>query len=182
MARQGVDPEEALKLARLIEELGRVDLDKIKVEALSPLELLAHELETNGKFQRRVAGAKKPKPRRKIHWSTARARRRKYQRDYYHSVLKPATLRKRASMLRTPEGWWEHQTHLWRVRKQEYTITREEFLEIVWPALGGEVPVFHRYNPNLPFSLDNLVVYKNRSKQVLFDGKEYELKRLGYVL
>ena len=182
MGRDRVDPKQALELAELIEKLSSVDLDKIKIEAMSPLEQMAHELETSGKFQRAVAGAKKPKSRRKIHWSTARARARKRQRDYYHRVIKPATLRKRAAMLRTPEGWWEHQTALWRARKEPYTITKEEFLEVVWPALGGEVPVFHRYNPGLPFSLDNLIVYKNRSKQVLFDGKEYELKRLGYIL
>lgn len=179
MGKDRVTPDEALRLSQLIEQLGRVDLDQIKLDSMMPFEQMAEKIGNDQKFKRKLAGAGKPK---KPHWRTVRARKKKARAKYYHTRGKAATQRKKANLLRTPEGWWTYQTSVWQRKKVPYTITREEFLEVLWPALGGEIPVFMRYDSTRPYSLENALVYKNNTKQVIFDGMEWSLKQQGYIL
>ena len=180
--------QQALELEALLRKIGKVDLDKVQeVERsqLPQMEQLIISLEEGGDFIRKMkdrTGVGRTRSTPKVHHSTLRARRRKKYRDYYHTKGRVLRRQATAKLLSTPEGWWKHITQKWREKGVEVLMTEEEWLTVVWPTLEGNVPVITRYNPGLPISLDNLLVYKSNSRTVLFDGKEWKLKELGYIL
>lgn len=177
-----ISPEDALEMARVLEQIQRIDLDKVAEEreqAKAPLDRLVEDLKA-GRDMKRALVRKTARPKR-LHWSQKRNRRRRYERTRYHEVLKPKRKAELAVKLKTSEGWWEVATKSWRRMKVEVLLTREEF-EVMAPSWleKGRVPIFVRYDASKPVSLDNLMVRDNETREVLWDGKEWLLSKLGY--
>jgi hypothetical protein len=178
--KRGMTPEEAMEYADLIRKLNAIDLDKVQDEkraALSPMERLVADLGENKDVARRLKGKRK-----KTHWKKAKRLKREYDRTRYREVLKPQRKKELAEKLTTAEGWWEYLNRNWRWLKTPVTMTQEEWTEVVWPRLNGRVPVFFRYNTKEPISLANIVVKCTETREVMFDGQEWDMIRMGYVL
>ena len=174
---KGLDPSYVTELNDLMQQIGNIDLEKVKLERedkMLPMEKLVADLKRDGKVSRII---KRRSPVKKLHWKT----KRKKRREYYHSVMKVKRISKNAVLLSTPEGWWEYLTTSWKRKKIPVDMTEEEWLEVVWPTLKGRVPLFARYDTNRGIALDNIYVRDNRNLKVLFDGKEHLLKTLGYT-
>lgn len=192
--------EDVTALNRLFDQLDRInvaELDKVKEDALSPMDRMVEELKKNKSVTRRVKGAQLKK--RIVHSETCsgeaggcrgncgsrhwKAAQRK-RREYYQSTTKHKRVIKKGELLATgAEGWWEHIRGHWWQKGYEVTLTKEEWIEEVWPALKGRVPVIRRYNTNGPISLENIyVVESGTQKTVLFDGKEEAMRKAGYIL
>lgn len=186
--RKEVSVEDVLTIEEMLRKISSVDLDMVQQAEraqLPQMEQLILSLEEGGDIVRKMKdrtgnGRKRSTP--KEHHNTRIARRRRKDREYYHSTKKHQRKKALAAQLRTPEGWWAHINKLWRQSKVPVQLTLEEWVSVVWPALDGNVPVITRYNPGLPIQLDNLLIYKSNTRDVLFDGKEYHLRTLGFIL
>jgi hypothetical protein len=176
--KESLDPREALDAAELVNKIGRIDLDALlrrEKAKLTPMEQLAEAVAEGVEIKRRKHKAKKQ------HWRTAQRKRK----VYYRTVYAPHLKKKQAELLRKgAEGWYTYLTAGWRRRKVEVDLTLEEFTTVVWPALGGRIPIFYRYDTTKPLSLSNIWVEESesREKRVLFDGMEHTLKASGYSL
>lgn len=176
-------PEELVELSRLWQKIEQITPEElaeaVQAEALPPIEQLAEDLKNAKAVTRKVKGAGRPKAK-KQHWKTT-ARKRK---EYYQSTVKYKRLIKKGELLSTgPEGWWEHIRGHWYQKGYEVHLTKQEWIDIVWPTLGGKVPVIRRYVTAEPISLENIyVVESGTQNNVLFDGKEWRLRKDGYIL
>lgn len=172
-------PEDVLELLRTLEKINDINLDRLsteKFEALRPVDQLVETLKRD-KTLRRGPKDRSMGTRKKVHWKT---KRRKW-REQYHRNGKRYRLAKIEKQLSSPEGWYEYLIFEWKKDKVDF-FTREEWLEVIWPALGGKVPYFNRYDTKKGFTLDNVVVYETGTRKVLFDGKEHLLRKMGYIL
>lgn len=187
--KREIAPAEALLLAEIFEKLSREDLPQT---AVTPMEEMIRELkEELPELQKYVRKKDKKKHSASCsgkcrgscgarHWKT----RRKLQREAYRERGRAARRIRKAELLaKGAEGWWIHQRKMWWQKKVPVTLSKEEFVGIVYPTFNGEVPVFKRYSTSKPVSLDNLLVTAAGStRKVLFDGKEYSLRAAGYIL
>lgn len=177
--------QEDLDYAALMSSLESLDVSK----AMTSQQKFLEELKENGSIKAKLRKPKvQPKPKPKVHWAVKRARRR------------AARARAYGSEKRSNKVWWEgvledpDQPKAWytwlsknstRSRDQKrkgWEITLEEFREHVYPALKGSVPVISRYDLSLGWTLDNTLWVDTATKQVLFCGKEFTLRSLGYIL
>ena len=174
------------ELSRLIEEVSAVDLDKLKVEKMGPVEKYFTQREKDylaGRIRSKVKPDKrKPENRRKMHWKT-RAKKRK---EYYKQVAYPRYLRK-MSQLQAEKGWYDIMKRGWENWGWKCNITREEWDTYVEPLLDGRVPYTERYNTSDPvITLQGIMIFDKQStgrlRKPLFDGSEWYLKQLGYTL
>ena len=179
--------EDVLGLNELYNKLEKIqeeDLQKLSQmeslgsQSLSSMEKMVEELKKSQSVTRKVKGAQLKK--KKVHWKTAQRKRR----EYYQSTAKHRRIIKKGELLSTgAEGWWEHIRGHWYQKGYAVELTKEEWTEIIWPALGGRIPVFRRYNTNAPISLENIyIVESGTQKTVLFDGKEHKMRELGLIL
>lgn len=194
MPRKQISPEEALEASKLLDKIMGIDLDRMeveKLEALRPVDRLVEELRRDGKLRSGPKGrGLKPKDKRKHsptcsgkcrgncgsrHW---RVRRRR-EREYYHAKTRAKRIDGKIKLLSTPEGWYAWVTKKWKGVEH---FTLEEWLGVIWPAMDGRVPYFTRYDTGRGYTLDNLLVREDKTGDVIFDGKEYLLRRLGYII
>ncbi len=185
-----LSPEDALAYMRFVAKLEEVDLEKLearRLEKLTPVEVVLDRAKAGGRLDRAVkaAGKKRGPGRPKLHWKT-RAKRyreyhRKYQLDRYHEVLKP---RRKAEViaLLTDRDWYTYMLPGWKRRKVKVKITKEEWDRAVRPGIGELLPVVFRYDSREPISLYNILIKDSDTRQVLYDGKEQELRDKGYAL
>jgi hypothetical protein len=62
-------------------------------------------------------------------------------------------------------------------------LTEEEWNREVEPRIGREnVPVVFLVDREKPVSLGNILVRDSDSRSLLFDGTEYLMRKLGYIL
>lgn len=173
---------ESLKLAELLEKLEGLDLEQIRRDKMKPVDRLVEDLKTDSKLNRgiRKYTKRKPKKKRRMHWKTEA----KNRREYYRSFKRYRRLEMKAEMLgEGAEGWWKHLNRNWSMHKVQVNLTKDDWVNVVWPALDGNIPVINRYQPALPISLENIyVTNSDKPKQVLFDGKEWALRQAGYIL
>jgi len=181
--KEGMSGEEALELERVLSIINGIDLDKAldqKMKALPPMERAVAILNNGGSLVRRAKAKRAPK--KKLHWRTKEARKRKENQQYYERRLKNLRREKLAEQLTSPEGWWEHVSSSWKRKGVPLKVTEEGWLEYVWPAVQGRVFITYRYNTKEPMSLGNMIVKDVEGGAVLFDGKEWLLKQQGYCL
>lgn len=184
--KAGIDPDEALKMARVLEKVLALDLDKEEAsrrEALSPMDKLVEDLKANKDVGRALKHRSKVRTKDKpLHWRKKKSAKRRYDKARYQDVLKPKRRRERAELLQTAEGWWVYQNRIWKQNGVEVRMTEEEFTTVVYPSFGGRVPVLERYDARKGISLDNLLVRDSDTRKVLFDGMEYVMKENGWML
>lgn len=183
MGKNKLDADSVLELNDLFNKIKGIDLKAVemeKLEAMRPVDRLVEDLKNDRKVVRklkdRTGNGRTPKP--KVHYQT----RRKRQREYYHNTTKPKRTIQKAELLTTPEGWWEYLTTSWKRKKVPVEMTKEEWLEVVWPILDGRLFVVRRYNVNGPISLENIYLQESGTTTTLFDGTEWKLQQLGYIL
>lgn len=182
--RGELSPEDVLEMQLLWEKVRTIDLDKAVAERigkLTPVEKMIEGLEKN-RSVKDLRRAIKPK---KLHYKTKKARIRKQKKVYYQEVAKPRRATRVAEQLKTPEGWWDHLHRTsWNKTGTLVELTFEEYLEHIYtPIIGkGRLPLFFRYDKNKPAGLGNILVRDSETYEVLFDGKEFTLRQLGYIL
>lgn len=183
------------ELSRLIEEVSAVDLDKLAIEKMGPVERYFTQREKDY-LEGRLRSAKKAKKkgaqlkpdgrraetRKRLHWKT-RAKKRK---EYYKQVAYPRYLRK-MSQLQAEKGWYDIMKRGWENWGWKCNITREEWDTHVEPLLEGKVPFTERYNTSDPvITLQGIMIFdkqsKGRLRKPIFDGAEHHLKMMGYTL
>jgi hypothetical protein len=175
----GMSPSDALMLSDLLDQLKGIDLNQTaSVMDATPVDRLISDLKNNKTVSRALKG--KGRYKANLHWKT-KAHRRK---AYYAEVGAPRRRRKIAEQLTTAEGWFAYLVTGWKIHRTPFTLTLEEWVTQLYPVTVGRgyVPVFQRYNTRRPVSLDNVIVRDAESREVLFDGAEYSLNKLGYTL
>jgi hypothetical protein len=173
------DIQELLDMTSFLDTLNRIDLGKLESEkekALKPTDRMIRDLKANKKVSRYLKG--KTAPRKKMHWK----QKRRNLRNYYHEHAKPRRALRRAELLTTGEGWYKYLREEWRDRKTPVRMTEGEWVREVYPLLEGRLPVIIRYDSSKPIALENIYVVDTDTRAVLFEGKDYELKKLGYCL
>lgn len=173
------------RLAALFRDADKVQeaIDFGKTEVQKAAEKLRAEAKTLSEMKLEL----KPKKKKKVHYKTRRKRKRAEYRKYVVPMLK----RRKAALLEG-ESWVMVET-MWKERKIDYRISREEWMTHVDPVVVGKMFFLNRYDTKKPFSLENLIVRGRdgaRSAQhlnpavdvVLFDGAEHALRAGGYML
>ena len=193
---ESTELEELLRALQTIEEISIPEKDNY-------LEAYFNEREKNA-IERRVRGARKAKKKGvklgrqgaapgRMHWSA----KRKRQKEYYRRVMYPRMLRK-LSQLVQEDGWYDIMVKGWKQNGWEVQISREEWLAHVEPILREKkvVPYTERYFPNVPIiSLGNIMIYnrgaswspntaghRSRHEKPVFDGAEWKMKAMGYIV
>ena len=182
---QGIEGTDLGGLLDLFSKLEKIDVRKLDEEreaAVSPLDKLIRDLQTDKKLEVRHLKGKTGvgrKARPKKHWT----QKRKQQREYYANVIRPRVRGKRAEALTTAEGWYEHSCWLWGRKKIEVKLSFEEYRDVLYPLFAdrGLLPVMKRYRTDRAVTLDNLLMFST-DRELLFDGAEYKLRQLGCIL
>jgi hypothetical protein len=186
--------EELLEASALLAKISAIDLDKLDVEryeALRPVDRLIEDLQSDKKVREwKVKPKKKTKPHRHSpkckgncrnrcgsgHWTA----KRKKERDY--SKSRRGYLRNwRADKIRTAKGMYSLVVLDWRKKGKPF-LSLEEWETVLYPLLDGRVPSFTRYDTEEGFTLENTVMADLDTGNIIFDGKEYILRKLGYIL
>lgn len=174
-----MSPEELVQLNEILGKINKnVESELPKdIPQVRTVDDMVEDLKKSVAVTRRVKGAQRPK---KMHWRT---KRRKY-REYYQKTGKHKRIIKRGELLSEgAEGWWKHIRGHWYQKSVPVEMTKEEWTDIVWPALKGRIPVIRRYNQNGPISVENIYIVESGTRNnILFDGKEYVLRSQGYIL
>lgn len=177
---RGLEPQAALDLNALFDQLGGIDLGKLHTE--QERNKLTEKLAKDPTLHRVKKGktglGRTARPKK--HWR----HRRKAQRQWYEAVGKPRREERIAAALTTPDGWYEKVTYRWKQQGHAY-FTYEEFLETFWPMIRDEhcLPTFRRYDTRTGgFTLDNVYVIDVRTGDVCWDSAEERLRSLGYAL
>lgn len=173
--------QELLALSSLLDTIGKIDLKEVEaaVEAqLLPVDKMVRDLKAHKQIARVVKG--KGRYKANLHWKTKAAKRRKY----YAMIGAPKRKERLAEMISTPEGWFDYLTQQDKTRGRNlFKITREEWNEHVAPELKGRLPIIRRYNTRKPVTLENCyIVDQDNPKDVIWEGSEYRMRRLGYIL
>lgn len=170
---------ELLDLLKIGETIAKLDLNKVAAERLARLSeknRIVHDLVTNSKdVDRRLRQLKAPKRRKKLHWKT----REKKRRDYDKNVRTPRARARKAQIL-GEKGWYPILREQWVRAKLNVELTQEEWDEHIGPRLGDRTPSISRTDCSGPISLANVVVRSGRS--VVFEGLDYSLRLMGYIL
>lgn len=181
--KEGMTAEEALELERVLSVIKGIDLDRAieqKQAEMLPVERAIARLNNGGSLVRRAKA--KSVRKKKAHWKTRQARKRAENQLYYARRLKDRRREELAEKLKTAEGWWEHVSGTWKRKRVGLKITKEEWLTEVWPKVEGRIFITYRYNTKEAMSLGNMLVKDSDTDNVLFDGKEYALRKNGYIL
>lgn len=180
-----LSPEELLELNALFTKAQqKAPLpEKVKEPSEQTVDDLIQELrqgKTGSIIKRKIAGKKEPgAPKGKKHWKM----KKRLRRERYLNVIKSERKIKKAELLESgPEGWYDHLKVHWYQKALKIELTKEEWTNIVWPALEGRIPIVRRYDTSGPISLGNIYVLQSGTKRILFDGKEWYLRDRGYIL
>lgn len=170
-----MSPEDLLRMLEGLEKIRALPDD---LPAINP-ESLVSKLEQQST---KLALTKASKPRRqKQHWKIRQKKQRERMRPYmarkYREELMP-----RRKKLAEDGMWWEYYVMEWKKRSLKIEVSREEWEAEVAPRIGHEhVPIIFRFNTAKPVRLDNLMIKDTDTKEVLFDGQEWMLKKLVAV-
>lgn len=174
--RDGLRPEDVLEAVEIAKRIAGLDLDSLVENRKTPLEKAIEKADAG--YVEALSRARRKKP--KVHWRTAKKKRK----ETYHRVTKPRRQMRKAEQLRGgASGYYQYLRTGWIKSGTKFTLTEQEFTEVLWPAIKGRLPMFIRYNPAEPVSLYNIyAVDVDNEKEVLFDGKEEQLRAAGYLL
>ena len=172
--------QDLLEATEILNRINRLDTsvlsDVVRREG-TPLEQYVRALEEDDKVLRKELQHrdKKRKKKKKQHWKT----RQKYQRVYHLNVRGP---RRRAVLAARmlEEGWYPRMVLNWKGNKLKIDLTADEWQEHIAPRLGDDLPAVYRIDTSKGISLDNVVVKVRGTGELIFDGGEYALFRMGY--
>ena len=174
--------QELLEATEILNRINRLDTstlsDVVRREG-TPLEQYVRALEEDDKVLRKELQHrdKKRKKKKKQHWKT----RQKYQRVYHLNVRGP---RRRAVLAARmlEEGWYPRMVLNWKGNKLKIDLTADEWQEHIAPRLGDDLPAVYRIDTSKGISLDNVVVKVRGTGELIFDGGEYALQKMGFAL
>lgn len=145
-----------------------------------------------------VKARKKPKAKKgnsgKDHWRAREKRKKEARRRHYVSEKNKRKYEwkqifENAKASGDPAGAWyqwlgRESTRMAHKRRKGWKVTEEEFRTYVWPTLlDGEgnpkIPVMQRYDKDGLWELSNM--YLTVDGSVVFCGKEYLMRELGYI-
>ena len=175
MSNNLLDLIESLRSIELPKELPVSEVDSYFTER----ERRRIEGKVRGARARKKKGTVRTR-RDKLHWAT----KRRLAREVYRERGAPRFLRKERQLVDN-EGWYPIVTRGWREQGLEVMLTREEWNEHIQPVLKekGLVPFMKRYKTSDPvIRLDNIMIYSRTSKKPVFDGAEWKLRSLGYIV
>jgi hypothetical protein len=171
------DLDELFRTLALEEGLAKVDMGRVEEErekAKSKLDKHIEALKANRKTDRML----KPK-RKKMHTKTRLARKRKYNRE----IGIPMRKHRLAVLLEEKGGWYHVCRETWGKKGRVVELTEEEWNEEVEPGIGpNRVPVVFLVDKSKPVSLGNILIRDSDSRQILFDGLEYEMRQNGWII
>lgn len=169
--------EKLLRLAELDARLRQTKLEDMLPKPTPLEEALAAAkkggaVRLSGKVDGRIeAGRQRAKKNRARKLKSARNRR-------WKKKWKLESLEKAVN-----NNYYEYFSRRWKNKGRKWLITEEEWLAYVQPMIPeGCVISLQRYDTQLATTLDNLLVYNSDGGSVLFDGKEHQLRVLGYSL
>ena len=160
------------KMQELTEKIKGIDLDSLRSDTAT----LAGAIRDKKAVGRRIKQLVK-KPKRRL---MTKAQKRKYQREYKRAIVSPALRELRAEMWESGDTWGIV-TKSWKARGIEPEISQEDWMELVHPHIVGSVFSLNRYDRTQGWSLENIYVVDTK-RTVLWDGKEYSLRKQGYCL
>jgi hypothetical protein len=162
--------QDVLDTLAKVNRINLVEVEQAAEAAKTVQQKFIEELE-KGKPLNRA----KPK-RKKLHWK----KRVKYLREYHQNVRRPRNAVAKGELLRK-EGWYALLKQGWDKAGTPVEVSKEEWDEAVG-ALLDCVPVVGRYDTSIGIRLDNVVIRDRDTLKVVFDGKEWDMKRRGYIL
>lgn len=169
--------EKELLKAQIIAMFRNTDaVEEALEKSRSDSERMANDILAGKKVTRALTRQKTAK-RRKPHWKTSK----KKARDHYLMHVAPKNAAKREALLREGDSW-ELIREYWHRKGIDTSVTESEWREHLSPVLDGQVFWISRYDTKLPMSLSNLIVRQTKTGKVLWDGAEFELRSLGYML
>lgn len=200
MQEKGVSSSELEELLRALQTIEQISLPS---DDSKYIDEWFTERERN-RIEGRVRGARKAKKANtklgrpgaasgSKHWS---AKRKRLQERYYR-ITYPRMLRKLHHLVKE-QGWFDVMARGWKQNGWDIQITKEQWDEHIEPILREKqvVPYTERYFPNVPVvSLGNILVYdrgasrspnqaghRSRHEKPVFDGAEWKMRQLGYML
>lgn len=179
--------EEMLAVHRLLQAVPLERIESVLGHTPSPDRLEENMKKNGGRLRRGLKGrglTKKPtKAEMKAKLRKQRERKAKYARE----VAKPRRTAWTLQQIREEgaAGWWDllrrKGAGSWS-QKPYWRIGKEEFVEAVGNSLENTLPIVVRYDTKKLATLDNIYLVDSDTREVLFCGKEYTLKKLGYCL
>ncbi len=176
MSNNLLDLIESLRSIELPKEVELSEVDRY----FSERERIRIEGKVRGAQARKKKGVKVRTRRDKLHWAT----KKRLAREVYRERDAPRFLRKERQLVDN-EGWYPIVTRGWKEQGLDVQLTREEWDEHIQPILKekGLVPFMKRYKTSDPvIRLDNIMIYSKTSKKPVFDGSEWYLRSLGYIV
>lgn len=171
-----IDLEGLLRLVELDAKLREAKLEEMLPQPTKLEEALERAKKTGvvtlqGKVDGRIAAGKK-RAKKNAKRRNKAARQKRWKKKWRIDSLEQAV----------NGSYYEYFSRRWKNRGRKWEITREEWDTHIQPAIpGGELIALERLDTSLPTTLSNLIVY-NSNRDVLFDGNEYKMKSLGYIL
>ena len=175
MSNNLLDLIESLRSIELPKEVELSEVDRY----FSERERIRIEGKVRGARARKKKGGVRTR-RDKLHWAT----KRRLAREAYRERGAPRFLRKERQLVDN-EGWYPIVARGWKEQGLDVQLTREEWDEHIQPILKekGLVPFMKRYKTSdKVIRLDNIMIYSRTSKKPVFDGSEWYLRSLGYIL
>ena len=174
--------QELLEATEILNRINRLDTstlsDVVRREG-TPLEQYVRALEEDDKVLRKELQHrdKKRKKKKKQHWKT----KQKYQREYHLNVRGPRRRARLAARL-LEEGWYPRMVLNWKGNQHKIELTADEWQEHIAPLLGDDLPAVYRIDTSKGIALDNVVVKVRGTGELIFDGGEYALQKMGFAL
>lgn len=169
---KGLSPEAIDELLGMMRQIDVIDLSKLEEEIKEKRSTLDKAAEAMEKMDFK----RHPPKKKKLHW---KAKKRK-EREYNKNVRRPRRAKARAELLRKG-GWYGILRMDWEKRGVSWEISPEDW-ETHVGSLDSCVPMVTRYDAALGISLTNVLIRDRDSLKVVFDGKEYELRKMGYII
>ena len=192
MSGKGIESTELEELLRSLQLIEEIQIPENEEDNYIEAFFTERERQT---LEGRVKGARKAKKKGiplgrqgagsgRAHWSA----KRKRAREYSKYVAYPRQMRNMALKI-GQEGWYDTMLRGWKRLGFDVQLTKEEWNEHVEPILRAAkaVPFTERYYSwNPVVRLDNILIYgraeKTRHSKPIFDGAEWKMKALGYIV
>jgi hypothetical protein len=168
--------ERLLRLAELDTHLRQASLEEVLPKPTSLEEALAvakkgGAVRLSGKIDGRIAAGKR-RAKKNAQRRNKAARQKRWKKKWKIDSLEQAV----------NGSYYEYFSRRWKHRGRKWLITEEEWDTHIQPTIPeGELIALERLDTSVPTTLSNLIVY-NSNREVLFDGNEYKMKSLGYIL
>lgn len=184
--KKGVEADEALALEATLRAIQEIDLEQLLEEkAKMPMsgEELANKLRQNKRVEAIAPSRRKKKPGpRKKHWKAKQKVKRAKDKRYRERRRKMLRRDKLAEAALDASKCYAYKLQRWLEVGTEVELTEKEWVEEVWPELGGMWPAkVFRHEKEKPISVENIYILATKRDVVLFDGKEHMLRKQGYI-